>query len=61
MSKLTSEEKEKWHNRGEKDGAEGRSKFYQGPWCGPFESAERFKERLEAYEKGHDNGTKQKK
>jgi hypothetical protein len=57
---LTLEEKQEYHNRGEREYAEGGIFFGQRtPWRGPFESEEHYDERREAQEKGYDNALKQ--
>ena len=43
-----------YNNEGQKDGSEGNTKDI--PWKSPWDSDEEYQEKLDAYNKGYENG-----
>ena len=60
MGKLTSEERQKWHNDGERDASTGDVPLIKGLWKGIFESDEHYEDRNSAYYEGVANHHNQK-
>jgi len=57
MGRLTDEEKERWHDRGQKDGSNGHGRNGpSAPFLDDLFDVGRRDEAWEAYESGLDNG-----
>ena len=55
MGKLTPEGQLREHDRGQKAARERRSRYWNDPWAYPFESAEHYEARREAFDQGYDH------
>ena len=55
MGKLTTEQKEREYNRGQKAAREGRSRYWSEPSAYPFESDQHYEGRAGAFGQGYDD------
>ena len=55
MGKLTTEQKTREYNRGQRAAWEGRSRYWSDPSAYPFESDDHYEGRLEAFNQGYDD------
>jgi hypothetical protein len=58
MGTLTPKATAREHNRGQKAGSEGRSRYWSEPWAYPFESDEHYEGRRLAFEHGFEATSK---